>query len=156
MTEIILEEQAGAWKKMLSKSQGVFKKEYDHFVFFYSPCKGLLDIGVSSNPLKSTLKFPVFDDYVSTFSNEGLVFGNDEEAVNIFYEAYEEDEEYHLYAEGKLLNTIENGDFEFNEPIVLAVADWTAEFFHEIASQVKNLYFTDSDGIINITYEINS
>ena len=155
MTKILLEEQENAWKKMLSKSQDTFLKIYDHIVFFYSPCEGFLDIGTSENPLKDNLKFPIFDDYVSTFSSEGLVFDSDEEVIHTFCKAYSEDGEYELYAGEELLNAIEIGDFAYNEPIVLAVADWTAEFLYEISSPIRTLYFADGDGIINITYEIN-
>jgi len=155
MIKVILEEQESAWKKMLSKSQDTFLKNYDHIVFFYSPCKGFLDIGTSRKPLEKNSNFPLFDDYMSTFSNPDLVFDRDEEAINIFYAAYEEDGQYHLYSNGQQINTIENGEFEYDEPIVLAVADWTAEFLYEISSPIRTLYFADGDGIINITYEIN-
>jgi len=154
MQKIEVESLKDEWINMISKSEKLLKTEHDHLLFCLSPNFGSLGIATGEHELSPNETFPKpVKYYIDQFTETNKEFNTDEKFLQTLYYGYEFDDEREIFVNGRRINTIEHGDYEFSEPIAFLTADWTADYLEEIESKVKKLYFTEASFLLNITYE---
>ena len=148
--KVNLEELEMDWKAMLDTQRSLFREGGNYFLFWHDPARGYLNISQGKEILEEGITFPNVDDYSY---GEYSLYMEDHKILDVIRQAFD-GETYDLHYKNVLMIDEFIGNSAFNEQVIKLTFKWTVEYFREIGTTTKFLFYTDADKLLELTTTI--